>query len=149
MGSLYFVTPPDFFYDEAIHNVYDIVNDGNWDMEKINDFLPEDLAKHILENVAPPIKHNVLDKPIWNLETKGNFSVKTAWDYIRRMRDTDISYKNMLIKGLSFKISFFMWKLWKGRLHLDDAIRRMGYFMPSRCWCCANPEEESVAHVFF
>lgn len=42
-----------------------------------------------------------------------------------------------------------MWKLWKGRLPLDDAIQRMGYFMPSRCWCCVNPDEKTTDHIFF
>ncbi|XP_070039415.1 uncharacterized protein [Nicotiana tomentosiformis] len=127
LGSLYFGTPPDFFCDETIHNVYDVVNEGAWDVEKLYDILPEDLAIHILENVAPPIEHHVLDKPIWNLETKGNFSVKTSWDYLRRRKDAAITYKNMWVKGFSFKISFFMWKLWKGRIPLDDAIRRIGW----------------------
>lgn len=58
-------------------------------------------------------------------------------------------YHNIWVKGLPFKISFFMWKLWKAKLPLDDAFRRMGYFMPSKCWCCVNPAEENISHVFF
>nr|XP_009798917.1 PREDICTED: uncharacterized protein LOC104245059 [Nicotiana sylvestris] len=53
------------------------------------------------------------------------------------------------VKGLSFKISFFMWKVWKAKLPLDDFMRRLGYFMPSRCWCCIDPQEESLTHLFF
>lgn len=36
-----------------------------------------------------------------------------------------------------------------GKLPLDDILRRWGYFVPSRCWCCASPEKESMSHVFF
>ncbi|XP_070057071.1 uncharacterized protein [Nicotiana tomentosiformis] len=47
--------------------------------------------------------------PYWMLETRGYFSVKTAWDY----------------------------------------LRRLGYFMPSKCWCCAQPKEKTLHHLFF
>lgn len=55
----------------------------------------------------------------------------------------------MGVKGLPFKISFFMCKLWKETLPLDDTLRRIGYFMPSKCRCCVAPKEETVAHVLF
>ncbi|XP_070004753.1 uncharacterized protein [Nicotiana sylvestris] len=53
------------------------------------------------------------------------------------------------VKGLPFKISFFLWKLWKAKLPLDDFLRKLGYSMPSKYWCCANPKEESLLHLFF
>ncbi|XP_075111465.1 uncharacterized protein LOC142181808 [Nicotiana tabacum] len=145
-GALYFVTPTDFFCDETTQNVYDVVNGGGWDYVKLYDLLPEEFSKHILDNIAPPTSSNIMDKPIWNMETKGTFSTKTAWEYLRKRKGTTITYKNMWVKGLSFKISFFMWK---GRLPLDDAIKRMGYRMASKCWCCVKPREETVAYVFF
>ncbi|XP_075074526.1 uncharacterized protein LOC142162113 [Nicotiana tabacum] len=55
----------------------------------------------------------------------------------------------MWVKGLPFKISFFMWKRWKGNLPLDDVIRRMGYYMPSKYWCCVMPKDEILSHVFY
>ncbi|XP_019257820.1 PREDICTED: uncharacterized protein LOC109236045 [Nicotiana attenuata] len=149
LGSLYFITPPDFFCDETINNVNDVVIEGRWNDERIKEILPNDLATHILENIPCPARYDELDKPVWSLEVKGNFSVKSAWEYLRRRRDTSITYANIWVKGLPFKISFFMWKLWKGKLPLDDTLRRMGYFMPSKCWCCIMPNEESVGHIFF
>lgn len=29
LGALYLVTPPDFFCDESIHNIYDVVHEGS------------------------------------------------------------------------------------------------------------------------
>ncbi|XP_070047336.1 uncharacterized protein [Nicotiana tomentosiformis] len=54
----------------------------------------------------------------------------------------------MWVKGLPFKILFFMWKVWKAKFPLDDYLKNMGYLMPSRCWCCAQPTEETLAHLF-
>lgn len=79
LGALYFFTPPDFYCDESVHNIYDVVQDGAWDEERIREILPEDLAMHILENVKPSLLHDTLDKAYWMLETKGDFTVKSSW----------------------------------------------------------------------
>nr|XP_016502065.1 PREDICTED: uncharacterized protein LOC107820317 [Nicotiana tabacum] len=78
LGSLYFVTPPDFVCDESIHNIYEVVYDGQWDEENIREILPEDIASHILENIQPQVSIEILDKHVWMLETRGNFTVKSA-----------------------------------------------------------------------
>lgn len=35
------------------------------------------------------------------------------------------------------------------KLPLDDFMRRLGYLMPSKCWYCIQPKEESLQHLFF
>lgn len=70
--------------------------------------LHDDLAGHIIGNIKPLVEHDVLDKQVWMLDTKGDFSVKSACEYLRRRRDPNIAYKHMSLKGLPFKISFFM-----------------------------------------
>lgn len=92
---------------------------------------------------------NELDIPYWMLQSRGNFSVKSAWDYLRRRNDPHLAYKMMWVKVLPFKIFFLMWKVWKAKLPLDDFLKRLGYCMPSRCWCCTEPQEESLTHLFF
>lgn len=42
-----------------------------------------------------------------------------------------------------------MWKLWKGKLSLDDYIRRLRYLIVSRCWCYVNSEEKILHHLYF
>lgn len=141
-GIIIFVTPPDFLCDENFHNVSEVMKDGSWDEEVLYQLLPEDLATHILDNVAPPGEFNALDKSGWRLETRGTFLVKPAWEYLRRRKDHAITYKNMWVKGLHVEIM-------EEETASDDSIRRMGYSMPSKCCCCLNPDEESIPHVFF
>ncbi|XP_070045157.1 uncharacterized protein LOC142163852 [Nicotiana tabacum] len=149
LGALYFVTPPDFYCDESVHNVYDVIVYGSWDEKKLLEILPQELAQHVTENIKPPLLHHDLDRPYWSLEHKGSFSVKSAWEYTRRRKDPSVVYKNIWVRGLPFKITFFMWKVWKGKLSFDDYFRRLGYFMSSKCWCYANPYEETMEHVLF
>lgn len=59
------------------------------------------------------------------------------------------AYKKIWIKGLPFKIAFFMWKVWKNKLPLDDFMRRLGYLKAFRCWCWTDPREEMMQHLFF
>lgn len=134
-----FVTPPDFSCDESIHNIYDVVIDGQRD---------EELASHILENIKPPVLQEMHDKPYWMLEIRGEFSVKSAWEYLRRRKEPCNAYRIIWVKGLPFKISFFMWKVLKNKLPLDDFLKRLECLMASRCWCCANAREETMHHLF-
>ncbi|XP_070020607.1 uncharacterized protein [Nicotiana sylvestris] len=111
MGALYFQVPAEFGIVEDIHNVNDL--DGMWNVDKMFESLPEDLAHHIVQNIRPPTESSQLDTPFWMLETRGLFTV------------------------------------WKAKLPLDDFLRRLGYSMPSKCWCCADPKEDSLVHLFF
>ncbi|XP_019240114.1 PREDICTED: uncharacterized protein LOC109220105 [Nicotiana attenuata] len=149
LGALYFLVPQDFGIDEGIQNVYELVENGAWNVDRVMELLPEDLASHIIEKISPPLVENDIDRPFWMLEPRGNFSVKTAWEYLRRREHPKRAYKMIWVRGLPFKISFFMWKVWKAKLPLDDFMRRLGYFMPSKCWCCAAPKEESLVHLFY
>ncbi|XP_016442387.1 uncharacterized protein LOC107767807 [Nicotiana tabacum] len=148
LGALYFVVPPDFVIDDSINNVYEVVHNGVWDVDRLMEVLPDDLAVYILENIKPPTAIDVLDKPYWMLESRGDCTVKFAWEYLRRRNDPAISYSKMWVKGLPFKISLFLWKVWKAKLPLDDWMRCLGYFMPSKYWCCVQ-EQESLPHLFF
>ncbi|XP_075092414.1 uncharacterized protein LOC142172648 [Nicotiana tabacum] len=149
LGALYFLVPQDFGIDETVHNVHDVTLDGEWDVDRLFEMLPKDLAVHILEKIKPPSPQQVLDMPCWMLETRGHFSVKSAWDYTRRRDEPRTTYRMIWVKGLPFKIAFFMWKVWKAKLPLYDFLKRVGYYMPSKCWCCVQPGEESLQHLFF
>ncbi|XP_070012048.1 uncharacterized protein [Nicotiana sylvestris] len=149
LGALYFLVPRDFGIDETVHNVYDVTLDSEWDVDRLFELLPEDLAVHIMEKIKPHSPQQVLDMLFWMLEIRGYFSVKSAWDYTRRRDESRTAYRMIWVKGLPFKIAFFMWKVWKAKLPLDDFMKRVGYCMPSKCWCCVKPGEESLQHLFF
>ncbi|XP_075103851.1 uncharacterized protein LOC142178409 [Nicotiana tabacum] len=115
-----------------------MVYEGHWDEEKIREIFPDDLATYILENMKPRVLSDVLDKPVWMLESRGVFCVKSTWKYLRRRHELCNAYRKIWVKGLPFKIAFFMWKVWKNKLPLDDFFRRLGYLIASKCWCSYN-----------
>ncbi|XP_060190754.1 uncharacterized protein LOC132620045 [Lycium barbarum] len=148
LGPLYFIVPPEFQCNEAIENVSDVVTDGRWHVPAIRNNLPEDLAEYILTEVKPPAKPGGIDKPWWMLEKNGEFSVKSAWEYIRSRGEKKEVYKKIWVKGLPFKIAFLMWRVWHFKVPLDDVVKSWGYHMPSRYSCCVEPKEETVPHIF-
>ncbi|XP_075080304.1 uncharacterized protein LOC142165824 [Nicotiana tabacum] len=93
LGALYFLVPQDFGIDETVHNVHDVTLDGEWDVDRLFEMLPQDISVHILEKVKPPSPQQVLDMPCWMLETRGYFSVKSAWDYTRRRDEPRTAYR--------------------------------------------------------
>nr|XP_033516386.1 uncharacterized protein LOC117280749 [Nicotiana tomentosiformis] len=125
-----------------------VVENGAWNELLLRELLLDELADHILETITPYLDLSMKDKPWWKLETKGHFTVTYAWQYIRKRREESKLYKFFWVKGLPFKISFFMWGLWKAKLPLDNWFLRLGYFRTSRCWCCRNPKEEALPPVF-
>ncbi|XP_070046722.1 uncharacterized protein [Nicotiana tomentosiformis] len=111
---------PDYWSDESIRYVDEGMENGVWNEVLLIELLPNEHADHVLENITPPSHHSMKDKPWLQLETKGQFTVKCAWRYIRRRRDESKLYKLFWVKGLPFKINIFMWRFWKAKLPLDD-----------------------------
>ncbi|KAK4717904.1 hypothetical protein R3W88_016242 [Solanum pinnatisectum] len=64
----------------------------------------------------------------------GLFSVRSAWELMRRKKEKVDKYELMWGKGLPFKINFFLWRAWKGRIATDDYLKRMRINIVSRCW---------------
>ncbi|KAM3203903.1 hypothetical protein P3L10_027312 [Capsicum annuum] len=148
LGSLYHVTPSDFYCDESILNVATIVSDNRWNGQLLRNILPADLSEYIIENIQVPSQLQELDTPYWMLETTGEFSVKSAWDYIILRGVKSNIYMYMWIKGLPYKITFMMWRSWKFKIPLDDGVKNIGFSLASRCNCCTRPPEETFGHVF-
>nr|XP_016494773.1 PREDICTED: uncharacterized protein LOC107813966 [Nicotiana tabacum] len=79
LGALYFLIAQNFGVDESVHNVWDVVYGGEWNTQRLYEILPEEFAEHIIVNLQPPATQGVLDVPVWSLESKGQFSVRTTW----------------------------------------------------------------------
>ncbi|KAK4733287.1 hypothetical protein R3W88_007548 [Solanum pinnatisectum] len=148
LGDLYTIIGEKFEWNIRYEKIEDITSRGEWNEEVIHEILSTELAEHIISNIKPPRGRNETDKPCWMLDTKGIFSVKSAWNYVRHKEEPNQIYKRIWTKGLPFKMAFLMWRLWKFKIPVDDRVRRWGIAGPSRCWCCVHADQETLAHVF-
>lgn len=86
--------------------------------------------------------------PRWMRTSSDKFIVSSAWRILRHREPSNPELVKLWTKGLPFKISFFLWRIWKGKVPTNDLWRRGGYMIVSKCWCCLPPHEDSFQYLF-
>lgn len=86
LGSLYHASGSDHWCDESYKSVSEMIENGTWNEALLRELLSGELADHIMNYISPPSDYLMRDKPWWMLESKGRFSVKSAWHYVRKRR---------------------------------------------------------------
>ncbi|XP_075084826.1 uncharacterized protein LOC107774618 [Nicotiana tabacum] len=148
LGALYHVLPEDFPINEDLQKVVELRQWEAWDDQLLDQTFNEEIAEHIRLNVHYEGSGGYWDRPYWMPTPSGKFSVSSSWQILRHRVDLNQEFKLIWIKGLPFKISFFLWRLWRQKIAIDDMWRKQGQMVMSRCWCCQQPQEESIEHIF-
>lgn len=52
LGSLYFLMNQDFAIEESVNNVYEVLKEDSWDVERLMEILPEEYVMHIVEMLS-------------------------------------------------------------------------------------------------
>jgi len=135
---------------------------GTWDESLITDiFWPED-AEAIL---MIPTDHEAVDWPAWHYDSKGVFSVKSAYKLAVQIRDqqkgTDAStsmaenqnaygfrWGKLWQLNITNKIKMFLWHFAHNSLPLRRNIARRGVELDTRCPICYRLDED-CGHLFF
>ncbi|XP_070047234.1 uncharacterized protein [Nicotiana tomentosiformis] len=80
------------------------------------------------------------DSPRWMPTFFGKFTVSSAWRILRHREPINPEFAKLWTKRLPFKIFFFLWRVWKGKVPTDDLWRRGGVHRVIREWwnakCC-------------
>lgn len=87
-------------------------------------------------------------KKIESILLASEFTIKSAFDMLRCRREKEEWRANMWGKQIPFKLSFLLWRIWKGRIATEENLKRMGVTIASRCYCCEEFEEETIQHLF-
>jgi ribonuclease HI len=128
---------------------------GQWDEELIRDTFWEIDARVIL---STPIRDDFEDFPAWHFDSRGLFSVKSAYRVYVRGRDANIASSSLSSDGKSFwtkiweipcipKVKQFMWRLAHNSLPIMANIEKRGIECDTKCTCCNYPVEDGV-HLF-
>nr|XP_016512912.1 PREDICTED: uncharacterized protein LOC107829953 [Nicotiana tabacum] len=124
LGALYHVLPEDFPINEDLQDVAELRQGEAWDIQLLDQTFNEEIAEHIRLNVYYEGSEGYWDRPYRMPTPSGKFSVSSAWQILRHKADPNQEFKLMWIKGLPFKISFFLWRLWSQEIATDDMWRR-------------------------
>jgi len=132
-----------------------------WNEELIRDvFWPED-EELIL---STPVHVNLEDTLAWHFDSKGMFSVRSAYrvqrDHERRTSSHGgasssegnvagcVQWKVLWKMGCPGKIRHFLWRFARDSLALRKNLQRRGMDIDTRCVMC-NAQDENGAHLFF
>ncbi|XP_073355407.1 uncharacterized protein [Aegilops tauschii subsp. strangulata] len=127
-----------------------------WDESLVRDIFIEDEAKIIL---ATPVREDYDDFYAWFYDSKGQFSVKSAYKLYVNARDqgqpesSNIPQNNWEWKEIwnlpcQPKIQYFSWRLAHNSLPLKLNMKRRGIDCDTICVCCKRLDEDG-AHLFF
>lgn len=125
LGALYHVVPSDFNINENLQDVAEFRQGNDWNHQQLDQTFPSDIADHIKQEIHFDNNDEFWDTPKWIPTPPEKFSVTTAWQIMRHRAPTNHEYKLLWTKGLPFKISFFLWLLWKNKIPTDDIGEEM------------------------
>ena len=134
---------------------------GEWDSALVKDICWEQDAKNIL---AIPLKQGMMDNLAWQFDSKGHFSVKSAYHVLADNRDMKKNKQkgessNIEVTGISFKwsniwrlmcqpkVKQFLWRLAHNSLPLRTKISRRGMDIDTQCPVCWRLDEDG-GHCF-
>ncbi|XP_070050658.1 uncharacterized protein [Nicotiana tomentosiformis] len=120
LGSLYHVVPTDFNINEDLQEVVALRDEDTWNDKILIQNFPEDIADYIKHEIYFDKSAETWDTPKWMPTALGKFTLSSAWQLLKHSHRPNHEYKHLWTKGLPFKISFFLWRLWKGKVPIDD-----------------------------
>ena len=88
------------------------------------------------------------DMMVWTASNSGQFSLASAYSELRDCRPTSFLCRQAWHSNVPLKVSFFLLRLMRSHLPLDDVLASYGFHLPSRCSCCSSPQTESLGHLF-
>ncbi|WMV42630.1 hypothetical protein MTR67_036015 [Solanum verrucosum] len=107
--ALYY-TKGDNVIEEELE-VRQFVEEGEWNEQKLGEKLSTEMVKYIVGNTKPPDVDQQTDVPWWMGNTQGAFTVKPAWELMRRRQEKGEGNHNTC-----FLTAFIAKKLWR---HFD------------------------------
>ncbi|CAL1358444.1 unnamed protein product [Linum trigynum] len=124
-----------------------VQSSGDWDLERMRNFLPEEMVLRIA-GVQPPRPDAGEDLPIWGPESDGRFRIRTAYDiassYVANPQQGN--WKTVWKWQGPAKIRYFLWLATRGRLLTNSERKRRHLSNSDKCSNCED-EVESVVHV--
>ncbi|KAH0776735.1 hypothetical protein KY290_008146 [Solanum tuberosum] len=89
----------------------------------------EEVCSHIAKHVVLIPNSEEWDRPWWMLNRPGKFSIKSTWNFLRQNNQANELFKNIWIKGMPYKIYFFMWRLWKKKIPMGEVLTEFVEFV--------------------
>ncbi|KAF6160104.1 hypothetical protein GIB67_018884, partial [Kingdonia uniflora] len=120
-----------------------VVNNNNCNWQQ----LEHDIPTHWKQTLSHKFFLNEDDDaPLWGPSEKGDFTIKSAWNFWLREEELHDRMKWIWHHIISTKIQIFSWKAWKKIITVDELIQQR-IPLVSRCCCCNIGITETLNHL--
>lgn len=96
MRALYYVE--DLPGEDEIE-VKEFIIDNQWDREMLLSYVSLEMTEYIIGNIFSIFHNDKTDKAVWMGNNSGEFTVKTAWEIVRKRRLKKYSWKGSGIRS--------------------------------------------------
>lgn len=112
--------------------VKEFIEDGRLNMNILKENLSDEMATFICIYVKPMMK-DLNDKACWLGSSSGEFSIKSTFQLLRQRKEEVPWTRFIWIRGLSSKISSFLWRVMRRCIPTDDNVQRLNVQLVSKC----------------
>lgn len=100
------------------------LKEGGWDYTLLRDLVCKYLVDHVQANLNSACLSDHNDQLWWTETSKGIFTVKSAWELLRRKTYINEDLTKLWIPGIPFKISFLVWRIRFRRIHMASLMHK-------------------------
>nr|XP_027067494.1 uncharacterized protein LOC113693117 [Coffea arabica] len=122
------------------------MENGVWIPGRLAEFLPADMVQQVLAMGSPP--GDSPDRMVWTASTSGQFSLASAYSELRECKPSSFLYRQAWYPNVPQKVSFFVLRLLRNHLSLDDILASYDFQLLSKCSYCLIQQIESLGHLF-
>lgn len=122
-------------------------NSCMWDLDILNDIF-EDRDKYQIMSIPLPV-HQSQDKMIWKWEEKGDYSVKSCYQFLmgNMQSEEDMCWTTMWNLDIPPKVKLFFWQTCVNCLPTTDNLQAKQVPCSQNCLLCSTGLESST-HIF-
>ncbi|KAK4708701.1 hypothetical protein R3W88_029626 [Solanum pinnatisectum] len=107
---------PISYNQSQLEDVKELYAEDGWKINALESNFNEDICNHICNTLGSFTSTEGRDKAWWMPSSDGKFKVSSAWELCKSREEYIEDISKIWEKGLPFKVSLFMWRLWFRRI---------------------------------
>lgn len=98
---------PKYGYVHLFEDVRQLFVDGKWSSSLLESLFTEEVCNHVQHNLMGENGLKEWDMPWWMPNSFGKFTLKSAWEIMRQVKEIQKDFKILWIKVCHLKCPFF------------------------------------------
>lgn len=132
--------------DENKVKLKEFFQDWAWNFDDIVPIVEEEVKEKVVQ--VAPVLTEARDIILWGATPSGTFSLRSAWEAIRRRGTPSLLLSRVWEVPITLEAKVLVWRMIKQIIPVDTIVKKQRIQLASKCVCCAQPQEESIHHLF-